>query len=891
MRGTFKNSGLVMVTFLLCLLTVVTESALGVVNNGFETNYVYALEGGGDDLRVFNETNFAVVIDDLYDSTTEVPWRSLTFSGVGANDARLFLAKDVDTDANSIADDIRIIELNSSGQTVNVTNLSTITGSPISTTTLTFGNIRFSKFFPTSLFMAATSDVTGTDRGMVWEIDLGLTTLKNTYTGPVMAPPDSYDGSLRATMIALNDNDGTLYVTGRYLNEPDRSTGLGDLVAMDTSGGSTNLFTILIDGTSYAAGSPTPTWYWPQFLTFRSRNPDDFTPTILVAEAKASWTYISEFYLDTALHPVDVNGNLAQRAFNDNFEGKFPSKGQEDEISHSVWYGGAIGGLYEIRSDDVVNADYFLASHPKMTIQDADSPFHPGPFPPWIYEVSPDTDLVGVGTEYIEQLGLAEGTPPITWSVVQGPTGLQVDTSGRVYGWTPTKDQVGYHTLEIQASNAAGSDTEVWQVRVLDTNNGFPKEWVYMCRHYAEDGNIRAFWEENELHAVSDWTDWKNPPRDVSLTFSGTGDNDARMFAIKCDPLSTIATDILIKEMKDLDDLASRDPRPVVNQAYLGVLAGLGQNNLGPDVEDGHIRYSAFHDSLFIGVNPDEVNSTAIKVYEVDLGLTTVLNTYTGPNITSGPVDIALDPVDGTLYVVSPNLNGTGGAGDLIAFDTSGGSTSTYTTLIDGATLSDPHWINPGAIVYRGKRNPTPRPTILVIMKDIAASVPALEFYLDEVDGNGNLVKRGEPLTIQGGTGGQMDLATGTIWLSGGYLAAEGDMQGLAVDDSIIRYSPPSSGRRWMDAASPPGTSICNLSGARADADKDGDVDQDDFGMFQVCLTGENGGIPSSPAFCECFNSDGDDDIDGQDFLAFQNCATGPDIPLDTDNPPPGCIP
>jgi hypothetical protein len=73
-----------------------------------------------------------------------------------------------------------------------------------------------------------------------------------------------------------------------------------------------------------------------------------------------------------------------------------------------------------------------------------------------------------------------------------------------------------------------------------------------------------------------------------------------------------------------------------------------------------------------------------------------------------------------------------------------------------------------------------------------------------------------------------------------------------------------------------------------ADADKDGDVDQSDFAMFQQCLTGEGGGIPAEPDYCGCFdrrnndNSPGqDNDIDGFDLEAFEDCASGPGIPAD----------
>jgi len=61
-----------------------------------------------------------------------------------------------------------------------------------------------------------------------------------------------------------------------------------------------------------------------------------------------------------------------------------------------------------------------------------------------------------------------------------------------------------------------------------------------------------------------------------------------------------------------------------------------------------------------------------------------------------------------------------------------------------------------------------------------------------------------------------------------------------------------------------------------ADGDVDGDVDQDDFGLWQLCFTNVNGGVPAG---CECCNQDGDDDVDGDDFQLFHDCWTGPQVP------------
>ncbi len=65
------------------------------------------------------------------------------------------------------------------------------------------------------------------------------------------------------------------------------------------------------------------------------------------------------------------------------------------------------------------------------------------------------------------------------------------------------------------------------------------------------------------------------------------------------------------------------------------------------------------------------------------------------------------------------------------------------------------------------------------------------------------------------------------------------------------------------------------------DLDRDCDVDQEDFGLFQVCYSGP--GIPP-PAQCEFPDFDGDGDVDHDDFGTFQDCMSGPNVCAD-----PGC--
>jgi len=72
-----------------------------------------------------------------------------------------------------------------------------------------------------------------------------------------------------------------------------------------------------------------------------------------------------------------------------------------------------------------------------------------------------------------------------------------------------------------------------------------------------------------------------------------------------------------------------------------------------------------------------------------------------------------------------------------------------------------------------------------------------------------------------------------------------------------------------------------------ADFDDDGDVDQQDFGYFQLCYTGEGGGIllPPDGPDCSCADLDKDGlDVDSADLTEFEICASGPGILAD-----PGC--
>ncbi|NLX21782.1 MAG: family 10 glycosylhydrolase [Phycisphaerae bacterium] len=87
--------------------------------------------------------------------------------------------------------------------------------------------------------------------------------------------------------------------------------------------------------------------------------------------------------------------------------------------------------------------------------------------PPTIAEVSPEPVELLAEQPYIQQLTLTQGSAD-SWSVLQSPTGVSVDSTGLVSGWTPTLADVGnLFDFTIRATNTGGSDDESWQVLVV----------------------------------------------------------------------------------------------------------------------------------------------------------------------------------------------------------------------------------------------------------------------------------------------------------------------------------------------------------------------------------------------------------------------------------------
>jgi hypothetical protein len=80
---------------------------------------------------------------------------------------------------------------------------------------------------------------------------------------------------------------------------------------------------------------------------------------------------------------------------------------------------------------------------------------------------------------------------------------------------------------------------------------------------------------------------------------------------------------------------------------------------------------------------------------------------------------------------------------------------------------------------------------------------------------------------------------------------------------------------------SPPATVsvILTVSPLPADLDQDGDVDQQDFGLFQICVSGQ--GVNQTNPGCAHARLDTDQDVDDDDATVFVGCMSGPSVPGD----------
>ncbi len=94
-----------------------------------------------------------------------------------------------------------------------------------------------------------------------------------------------------------------------------------------------------------------------------------------------------------------------------------------------------------------------------------------------------------------------------------------------------------------------------------------------------------------------------------------------------------------------------------------------------------------------------------------------------------------------------------------------------------------------------------------------------------------------------------------------------------------MQYVPHQSGASRVPAGTGLDLGAFELPLQPGDFDDDGDVDLDDFAVYQACSTGP--AAPQTDPDCLPTDLDGDGDTDQSDFGVFQRCISGPTLPAD----------
>lgn len=432
--------------------------------------------------------------------------------------------------------------------------------------------------------------------------------------------------------------------------------------------------------------------------------------------------------------------------------------------------------------------------------------------PPVIREVSPDPDVVYAGSEYVRQLSLSNHASPVpTWSVVSGPSGVQVSETGLVYGWTPLA--AGAYTIVVRATNVAGSDDESWQVQVESLPAGtialFPfnsdaQGWTLGLWKAGTHGEGAIAWD-----AASG-----NPDGNVKSTGSGSTNNTdscTREGSILTRSVSTVGFDSIQVEY-DLIAVLNTPPDSGCGGTCTGaVLEGSCQDKLA-------VYYSTAGTSgpwTLAQVLTEGIDLPAAWTHEV-INLAGVSAANNNPDFAvrfkwqfntaadAGRIDNVV--VKGSSITGNQAPQVDAGPDQAVRLPNSADLDGTVTD--DG--LPDP----PGAV------------TVTWIMQS-------------------------GPGTVTFGDAHAVD-TTASFSAAGSYVLK------LYASDSQL------SGQGVV--------SITVNAPAAADFDVDGDVDQKDFGFFQACLSGSS--VPYSPG-CEDADLNGSGDVDQTDFALFQDCLSG----------------
>jgi len=440
------------------------------------------------------------------------------------------------------------------------------------------------------------------------------------------------------------------------------------------------------------------------------------------------------------------------------------------------------------------------------------------PTVPVVAEVSPDPDSVVAGSEYVRQLGLVQCTSlPVTWSVVDGPSGMQVDSTGRVYGWTPTSGQAGQvFTLVVRADNVVGSDDESWQVQVLsapsDTIAAFPFDSDAL-------GWTLATWRTSALYDPG-FMIWDSAGGNLGGNLRSSG-NGATNNADSC----TREGGLVTRQIPTTDYNNVQIEYDVVAALDTAPASGCDGGCVAAVLEGG------CEDKLVVYYSTTGTAGPWTKAQELNQG-DDLPSTWTHKVVSLAAVPAASDNPDFALRfkwqfntatdtgrIDSITVKGSF-IGDNLAPDVDAGPDQAV-RLPNSANLD-------GTVTDDGLPDPPGAVTVTWVMQSGPGAVTFGDAHA--VDTTASFSAAGSYVL--------------KLYASDSQLTGQ-DIVGITVGAS-----------------------------AAADFDVDGDVDQADFGVFQACFSGPDVAYESG---CEKADLTGNGAVDQADFALFRDCLGGAD--------------
>ncbi len=151
-------------------------------------------------------------------------------------------------------------------------------------------------------------------------------------------------------------------------------------------------------------------------------------------------------------------------------------------------------------------------------------------------------DSVNPGQAYSRTPALSEGSAPITWTLVQGPSGMSINSSTGTVSWTDPQPADSQHTITIRATNSAGSDDESWTLTVAAiapvivamSDDSVDPGQAYSRTPSLDEGTTPVLWTLGEhpdgmtINGSTGQVSWTNPqPADSQHTVTIRATNSA----------------------------------------------------------------------------------------------------------------------------------------------------------------------------------------------------------------------------------------------------------------------------------------------------------------------------------------------------------------------------